>query len=90
MMNAQQRRKAYRAIDALIGKRAIFIGKDGRRFPVTVIDRADPPAETASSAWEGYNFDGSRPSVHRVKCRADHHHSGASISPRLSLLRFAA
>jgi hypothetical protein len=89
-MNAQQRRKAYRAIDALIGKRAMFLGKDGRQFPVTVIARAEPPSQSASSAWGGYNFDGSRPSVHRVRCRADHHHSGASFSPRLSLLRFAA
>jgi hypothetical protein len=88
-MNAQQRRKAYRKIDRLAGTRAIYVGKAGRRFAVTILGRTEPVSQMASSAWLGYTFDGGRASVHRVRCRRDGADAGASFAPRLSQLRAA-
>lgn len=87
-MNAQQRRKAYRKIDRMIGKTLNFISNRGHAVKVTVIGRTVPVCELASCAYD-YNFDGERASVHRVRCRRNDRSDGWTFSPRLSQLRTA-
>jgi len=80
-MNAQQRRKAYRSIKRMVGKlvnyRVGSITHTG--LVVGLTDRVYNLASTSDFCM----FDGSRPSVHRVRVKLP---SGSHQSPRLSKL----
>jgi len=82
-MNAQQRRKAYRAIKALTGKPIQFTLANGTVRAGVVLGLTKPVLEMAGS--DKSNFAGSRPSVHRVRVRLE---SKATMSPLLSRVRF--
>ena len=82
-MNAQQRRKAYRNIDRMVGKTVYMPERknDPRPLKATVTGRTRKAQELGS--YRGFS---TRPSVHRVQVRTE---SGAIFNPRISLLEWA-
>jgi hypothetical protein len=86
-MNAQQRRKAYRSIDRMVGKVFNHMKNNGDLISVTVLGLTQPVHLMASNSdWS--TFDGARPSVHRIRC-VRNKPDGSTFSPRLSTLRIA-
>lgn len=82
-MNAKQRRTRYRKIIGMIGKPVVYFKPRG--ILTGVVLGLSRPVEHLSSNSDDSNFDGSRPSVHRVRILLD---SGAQISPRISRVVF--
>jgi hypothetical protein len=86
VMNASERRSMNRRLNALIGKSAEFVQKNGAPIRVTIIGRT-PPVIECSSTPTNYAFNGSKPSLHRVRCQRIGSTDGWTLSPRLSQLR---
>lgn len=89
-MNARQRRKAYRALPKagtiLELYRSGGIHNMERWFKVRVIG-ATQPVNTMATPID-YNFNGDRPSVHRVHVRIiEFGELGSTCSPKLTKLR---
>jgi hypothetical protein len=87
-MNSKQRRTTNRVLNALIGKKAMFIASDGRTLPLVIIGRTVPVIELASVSID-YAFNGQRPSMHRMRCRRENAVTDSTLSPRLAQLRIA-
>lgn len=85
-MNAQQRRKAYRKIDQMVGKTVQYALPSGLTNTGTVVGRTDR-VFNLSSTCDQSPFNGYRPSVHRVRVKLC---SGAHQSPRLSVVEVLA
>ena len=81
-MNAQQRRKAYRKIDRMVGKEVFLLTPTGRKELVTVVGRTTRVWYLSSTSDQS-TFDGGRASVHRAIVKLQ---SGATQSPRISKL----
>lgn len=83
-MNARQRRTAYRAIKAMIGRNIEFTLANGVVRAGVVLGLTKPVLEMGSNSDKS-NFAGSRPSVHRVRVRLE---SKATMSPLLTRVKF--
>lgn len=87
-MNARQRRKAYRALPKAGTILELLRGDRGgdRWFKVRVLGTTAPVRYMATPI--NYNFNGDRPSVHRVHVRIiEFGDMGSTCSPKLSRLR---
>lgn len=85
-MNAQQRRKAYRAIKAMVGKAVTMTLADGKTVRRGVaLGLTKPTIELASMSPDATFSVTRRPSVHRVRVRLE---SKATMSPLISRVAF--